>query len=117
MPSSKKREPYATTRTVPFTNREMEVMFDVTAMSLYLWKKGTPTKAPLPHIKKGREVRYPVAKVMSWARRHEVTLVVHPDDLPMPGQQPAQATTSAKKPGPKPKAAAVAAIANERPMA
>lgn len=112
------RDPYATDRTVPFTNRELGVMCNVTPMTLWIWRNGAPMKrGKLPTVKgTGRSVRYPVKGTMAFLRVNEVPILVHPDDLandPTPSQLHALTPAAPRKPGPKPKATA----ANERPSA
>lgn len=118
------RDPYETDRTVPFTNKEMELMCGVTPMTLWIWRKGAPSKTGKLKTVKGRgprEVRYPVPQTMAWLRANEVSVQVHPDDLghPSPSQFSAAVSPAApRKPGPKPKASAAAASPRrERPAA
>ena len=79
------------------SNRHLERAFGVTTMTLYLWRKGTPTKAPLPVVSgTDRRVSYKPRDVEIWARKNNVTLLV-PDLsslLDAPDMQIA-------KPGPK----------------
>lgn len=48
--------------------------FKVSTVSLHLWRKGTPTKEPLPHeiIKVGgqRRVTFGIAETKRWAKTH-----------------------------------------------
>lgn len=48
--------------------------FKVSTVSLHLWRKGTPTKAPLPHevvtIGGQRRVAFNVAATKAWAKKH-----------------------------------------------
>lgn len=124
MARKQQRDPYETDRTVPFTNKEMEIMCGVTPMTLWLWRKGAPSKTGKLRTVKGRgprEVRFPVALTMAWLRSNEVPVQVHPDDLghPSPSQFAAAVSPAApKKSGPKPRAsAAVAASMREHPTA
>lgn len=118
MANGKQRDMYAAERTIPFSVKELEVMCEVTQMTVYLWRKGTPTREPLKTQKvSGTAVRLPVKSTLAWLKRHEIPVFVHPDDLTKP--RPAAAPSGqARKPGPKPRAAAVACLLNsERPMA
>lgn len=112
-----KRNPYEAERIEPFTNKEMEAMCDVTAMTLHLWRQGPPAKTgPLETVPGlGRAVLFPVKKTLRWLRDNGVPVYVHPDDLRKP--RPAQGQAAVKKPGPKPRATAHALAHSERPMA
>ena len=48
--------------------------FNVSTVSLHLWRKGTPTKEPLPHevvtIGGQRRVAFGVAATKAWAKKH-----------------------------------------------
>jgi hypothetical protein len=82
MPRINQRDPYATERAVPFTNKEMQAMTGVSLMSLHLWRQGTPTKSPMPARKNDNgTVVYPVRSTMRWLKRHDIPLEVHPDDI------------------------------------
>ena len=55
-----KRNPYEAKRTRPFTIREIEVMCQVTAMTVHNWRQGSPTKEALKaDAGPGRAVRMP----------------------------------------------------------
>lgn len=72
--------------------------FGVTSMTLFMWRKGTPTRTPLPveidnkHAIKPR-VFVPVASAKAWARNHG--LIFDPSGVMNRGV--------ATKPGPKPR--------------
>jgi hypothetical protein len=98
-----KRDPYtATKRTEPFNNREMQAMADVSLMSLYLWKKGSTKRAPIPYSKaENGTVRYPVKSSLRWLKRHGIELLVHPDDVNEHDHRTApEAPRQRRKPGP-----------------
>ena len=59
------------------TTRHMERAFGVSMMTLYLWRKGTPTIRPLPTVaSEGREVLYAPRAVERWARDNGMTILV-----------------------------------------
>lgn len=71
------------------TTKDLTRAFGVTGMTITNWRKGTPTRKPLPFRTKGRAVQYDAAKVARWASQHEMPLV---EPLEPQGRQ---------KPGPK----------------
>lgn len=94
----KRRDPYAAERTVPLTVKELQAVFGVTNMTVYLWRQGTPTKAKLPTAAtRGRSVRFEVQETLDWARKHDIPVEVHPDDL----GRTIRPDFGRKKPGPK----------------
>lgn len=59
------------------TTRHLERAFGVTSMTIYLWRKGTPTKAKLPVVEtSNKRVFYSPAKVEAWAKKNEVAVLV-----------------------------------------
>lgn len=78
------------------TTADLTTIFGVSHMTIHNWKKGTPTKDPLPTVETGtRNVLFPVAGIKRWAKVEGVAIVVDPDKLLA---KPAQ-----RKPGPKPR--------------
>jgi hypothetical protein len=54
--------------------KQAQALFGVTAMTLWLWRSGTPTKEPMPYEKKGRSISYSLSKLKAWAKVHGVTM-------------------------------------------
>lgn len=77
-----RRDPYTSNRTEPFTTKEVQAMAGVSPMSLYLWKKGTQSRQPLPTRKadNGR-CSHAVKATLGWMKRYEIPVLVHPDDV------------------------------------
>ena len=83
-------------------------MFGVTQMSLYLWRKGSATRAPLP-VEKPRaklgesptQVLFCPEKLAKWAKKHDVAIAVDAAKI-----LKRYAKAEAPKRGPKPKTAA-----------
>lgn len=81
------------------TTKDMQDAFGVTPMTIFNWRKGTPTREPLPCEVKGRSVLYPVARVKAWAKRHGITPLrdlgeIAPSGREKPGPKAAPASAS-----------------------
>ncbi|MNK65503.1 hypothetical protein D3C87_848000 [compost metagenome] len=72
------------------TTKDVEDAFGVTPMTVYNWRKGTPTREPLPAEVEGRRVFYRAARLKAWAKRHGIPLLKDPE-----------AVSAHSKPGPK----------------
>lgn len=81
------------------TNKNLTRLFGVSLMTIYNWAQGTPTRDPLPAVRDGRSVGYPVAKIKAWATKHGVAMSCDPEAL---------VGADILKPGPKPKLVVVA---------
>lgn len=105
------RDPYTAERTKPFTNREMQTMTAVSLMSLHLWRQGTATKTVLP-AKKNDDgtIAYPVRSTLRWLEKHDIALMVHPDEVDRVANPSGSARR--KKSGPM-----RARVADRRPIA
>lgn len=86
------------------TTKELERVFGVSAMTLYLWRQGTATKSKLrtaPKKRGERSVLFYEDDVRAWASRHEVALVVDPSRIkqakPKVARKAVPRTTSARK--------------------
>jgi hypothetical protein len=83
------------------TINQVAAAFGVSTMTLYLWRRGTPTKEPLPCTEvegKGAvRVGFRLPAIRAWAKRHRLAL----DEAMLSGCSKAQAST--RKPGPKQK--------------
>lgn len=78
------------------TTKDLERVFGVTAMTLYLWRRGTATRSKLrtaPKKRGERSVAYYEEDVIAWAKRHDVPLAVHPSKIKAPAAR--------KQPGPR----------------
>lgn len=77
-----------------FTTKQLQAGFNCGHMTIYNWRQGTATKSPLPcEINDQGCVRFLAARVISWAKKHEVAFDVKQAEL---GER-------STKPGPKPK--------------
>lgn len=65
------------------TLKQTAAVFGVTLMCLSTWRKGTPTKDPLPVVQKrgSRFVEVPVSKLKKWAVSNDVSLAREIDDV------------------------------------
>ncbi len=66
--------------------REAGILYGVSHMAIYAWRKGTPTKTPLPVLanKDGtRGVQISVAQLRVWNKRNKMDFTVQPEDLVM----------------------------------
>lgn len=73
------------------TTEDLMRSFGVTHMTVFNWRQGSPTRAPLPFEQNGRAVSFRPSKVEAWARKHGL--------VPVAPLAPAGAAR--KKPGPK----------------
>lgn len=94
-------EKAATTR---LDTRQLQALFGVTHMSIYHWRKGTPTRAPLKTLKPAKDepakaVRFDANATLAWAKKHGVEPITTLDKV-LSGK-----ANVAKKSGPKPRAA------------
>lgn len=80
-------------------------LFDVSGMTIHTWRKGTPTRTPLPSLKEGNAVRFVVAEVKAWAKKHGIYMTTDPRELLGTGELPR---------GPKCRANAAAATIDYR---
>lgn len=76
----------------PLSTKDLMQGFNVSHMSILMWRKGTPTKDPLPHTKddNGR-VSFTLSQVKPWAKKHGLTFT------------PPTEHAAESKPGPKAK--------------
>jgi hypothetical protein len=74
-------------KTKTLSMKNMEELFDVTAMTIHNWKKGSATKAALP-------AEFTPAAVKRWALKNTVRMTCEPADL---------LGKDVGKPGPKPR--------------
>lgn len=73
------------------TTKDLTDVFGVTPMTIFNWRRGTPTREPLPAENEGRRVFYRPARLKAWAKRHGIPLLRSLDE-----------STARGKPGPKP---------------
>ncbi len=70
------------------SNAQFQTMFGITHMTAYLWRKGTPTRSPVP-VEKPRAklgerpngVLFDPERVMAWAQKHGIQVLVQPEKL------------------------------------
>ena len=79
--------------------KQLAQAFNVSTMTLYLWRQGTPTKDPLPCIVEdptaGKpRISFKIAPTKAWARKHGLEFAVDPSAL-------IASTEGRAKPGPK----------------
>ncbi len=57
---------------------ELARAFGVSTMTLYLWRQGTPTKDPLPHLAEpvgnSNRITFKRGEVKTWAKKHGLEL-------------------------------------------
>lgn len=81
-------------KTQALTTKDLQAGFSVGHMTIFNWRKGSPTKAALPaHTDAAGRVTFKPAEVKAWARKHGLEFTA-----------PAEAAPEGK-PGPKAKAA------------
>lgn len=90
------------TTATKLTTSHLTKMFDVTPMTIYLWRKGTSTRPPLPVIKPGKQdrpnaIRFDPVKVEKWASKAGVEIAVPLASV--------LAAAPGKRRGPKPRSA------------
>lgn len=94
-------------KTHPLNAKQVRTAFGISQVTLYLWRKGTEKRAPLPckEVVQGAAARvgFKQADLEKWAKKHAVAIKV-----PFAEVANAQALHQAK-PGPKPATAPVAA--------
>jgi hypothetical protein len=96
----------ATTKLPQLTSGQVCQVFGVSSMTLWNWRQGTKSLAPLPvatpkKATEGRQVlRYNPVGLLAWAKKHGVVVAKTPE------QVLAGATAAASKPGPKQRVAA-----------
>lgn len=99
-------------KTHPLNAKQVRTAFGISQVTLYLWRKGTEKRAPLPckEVMQGAAARvgFKQADLEKWAKKHAVAIKV-----PFAEVANAQALYQAK-PGPKP-ATAPAAAKKEQP--
>lgn len=102
-----------------FTLAQARALFNVTSMTLYLWRRGTSTKAALPTEKPRAKlgelataVLFDPAKLVKWADKHEVPLAMTVAQV----TKMASSETSTKR-GPKARKPAAKAVAKAAPAA
>jgi hypothetical protein len=78
------------------TTKAVQQAFDVSHMTIHAWRKGSPSKEPLPVVETdSRAVLFKPAEVKRWAKAHKIDIV---DAAALvPGAE------HATKPGPKTK--------------
>lgn len=89
-----------TNQTAKLTTSHLTKMFDVTPMTIYLWRKGTASRPPLPVVKPGKAdrpnaIRFDPSKVEKWASKVGVPIVVPVESVLTQAQ--------GKRRGPKPR--------------
>lgn len=65
------------------TTPQVCAMFGVTSLTILNWRKGTPTRKPLPTAKPSKHeppnaVRFDQSKVEAWAKRHDIEIIAQP---------------------------------------
>ncbi len=81
-------KPQEKTADIQLTTRDLKVGFGVGHMAIYNYRKGTPTKKPLPFKKDDKgHVTFPSSKVIAWAEKHGVAfkLPKNPGSREKPG--------------------------------
>ena len=79
-------------KTQALTTKDLQAGFSVGHMTIFNWRKGSPTKAPLPsNTDSAGRVTFKAAEVKSWAKKHGLEFTA-----------PAEAAPEGK-PGPKAK--------------
>lgn len=94
----------ATSRPSQLSSVQVCAVFGISNMTLWNWRKGTKTMAPLPEAKprSGTQkplLRFNVASVLAWAKKHNVIIAKTPEQV-LAGKAEVAA---ASKPGPKPR--------------
>lgn len=78
--------------------KQLAQAFNVSTMTLYLWRQGTPTKEALPCVVEGppprSRVTFKVGPTKAWAKKHGLEFAVDPVTL-------LSTTEERSKPGPK----------------
>ena len=64
------------------TTWHLQRIFDVSAMTVYNWRRGTATKTRLPcAVEQNGRVHYTIGAVKAWARKNAVPLVEDPGQV------------------------------------
>lgn len=96
-------------KTHPLNAKQVRTAFGISQVTLYLWRKGTEKRAPLPHkqVFQGGATRvtFKQAELEKWAKKHGVAVKVPFAEVATeqglhqakPGPKPSQAPTAAKK--------------------
>lgn len=66
------------------TTKQVCEMFNVTPMTIWKYRNGTPTKEPLPCTFEGRNVLFKESEVRTWAKRNHVEIVAAGPSLKTP---------------------------------
>lgn len=72
------------------TTRQVIAGFGVSDMSIWTWRKGNSVRDPLPIVKDGRSVRFPVDGVLAYSKKYR-----------LPFSMSAARAVQAPRPGPK----------------
>ena len=78
---------------VRYTTRQIMAGFGVSDMTVYTWRQGTPQREKMPTEQDGRNVYFPHASTVAWAKKHGLTF---------DADAAAKAVGTAAKTGPKP---------------
>lgn len=115
--------------THPLNAKQVRTAFGISQVTLYLWRKGTEKRAPLPckAIMQGgaSRVGFKQADLEKWAKKHGVAVKVPFAEVTQeqglyqakPGPKPSQSPTEAKKAPPARGKAVVAAAKAKAPAA
>lgn len=99
----------ALSKTHPLNAKQVRTAFGISQVTLYLWRKGTEKRAPLPckEIMQGAAARvgFKQADLEKWAKKHAVAIKVPFAEVAAeqglhqakPGPKPSQAPAAAKK--------------------
>ena len=89
------------------TMKQVREVFNVTSVTLYHWRNGTPTKEPLPSTTDDKlRVHFSPSALMKWAKKNKVAIAVDPVKILERGDV-------AEKPGPKPRIKTEKAVARK----
>lgn len=93
-------------KTIQLTSAQAAKVFGVSSMTLWNWRQGTRSMAPLPTIKSKKATAKPavffgVASLKSWAKKHGVVIAQAPEDV----LASAPEASISSRPGPKPRQA------------
>lgn len=56
------------------TTRQVCEMLGVTHMTVWQYRRGTPTKSALPHSMEGRNVYFESKEIAAWAKKNSVAI-------------------------------------------
>jgi len=100
----------ALSKTHPLNAKQVRVAFGISPVTLFLWRKGTEKRAPLPcktvHLFGATRVGFKQAELEKWAKKHGVEIkvpfaeVIQQQELHQakPGPKVATTPTEQKKP-------------------